>query len=89
MNIKIKLVETCPKNEYGTCEIVGNNSILIEISKKKNNDKRQFFVTLLHELMHAWCFIMKANGIKMSIRKEHKWIYSVQNVVFKALEFVK
>ena len=88
MNIKIKLVKECSKKEYGTCEVVDSNNILIEVSKKKNSKMNQYFVTLLHELIHAWVFIMKANGIKMSDRKEHRWIYSVEAVIIKALEYL-
>jgi len=89
MNIQIKLVKECSKGEYGTCQIINKNTILVEISESKNKDKYEFFVTVLHELIHAWVFIMKANGVKMSIKKEHKWIYSVQAVIIKALTFLK
>ncbi len=88
MNIKIKLIKECANGEYGTCEIQNKKTISIEISKKKNTDKYQFFISLLHELLHAWMFIMKANGIEIGIRKEHKWIYSVQAVVIEALKLI-
>ncbi len=89
MVIKIKLVKDCYKGAYGTCQVVSKDTIEIEISKRLNTDKYQYFVTLLHEIIHAWVYIMKANGIHMSDRKEHDWIYSVQTVVIKALQYLK
>lgn len=89
MIIKIKLVKKCPRGEYGLCTVTGNNSITIEVSEQKNTTPTQFYVTLLHELLHSWLFIMKANGVKIAEKKEHRWIYSVQAVVFKALELLK
>ena len=88
MNIQIKLVKECSKGEYGTCEVTSVNSILIEISKKRNVNNLEYFCTLLHELLHAWIFIMKANGIKIGLIKEHKWIYNVQAVIFEALKLI-
>jgi len=88
MNIKIRFVEKCKRGVYGTTEIVDKNNLLILISRKKNNIKQEFFVTMLHELLHAWMFILKSNGIKMKAADEHKWIYLVQNEVVKALNEV-
>ncbi len=86
MNIRVKMVSECSEGEYGTCQVVSDKTIQIEISEKRNTDVYQFCVTLLHELLHAWMFVMKANGLH--IKKEHKWIYSVQSVVFEALKLV-
>lgn len=88
MNIKIKFVEQCPNGEYGLCEVINNNNILIQISRIKNREMSEFFVTLLHEILHAWMFILKANKIRMPIRKEHTWIYRVQAVILTALKDV-
>ncbi len=88
MNINIKLVPKCSKGEYGTCEVVSKNKIQIEISEAKNTDRNEYFVTLLHELLHAWIFVMKANGVELPIKREHKWIYSVQAVVIEALKYL-
>ncbi len=86
MNIKIKLVDTCPNGEYGLCEVLNNNTVLIQISRSKNKEMHEFFVTLLHELLHAWMFILKANKVKIPIRKEHNWIYRVQAVILVAFK---
>ena len=88
MKININFVDECSKGEYGTCQITNRDTINIEISRALNQDQSQFFVTLLHELLHAWLFVMKANDIKISIGREHKWIYSVQAVVFEALKLL-
>ncbi len=86
MNIRIKFVNECPKGEYGLCEVVDNNSMLIQISRAKNKERHEFFVTLLHELLHAWMLVLKANKLKMSVRKEHTWIYRVQAVILTAFK---
>jgi len=88
MNINVKMVNECSKKEYGTCQVINKNKIQIEISKIKNKTSSEFFVTLLHELLHAWLFIMKANGVKIGIKKEHKWIYSVQSIIIEALKLI-
>jgi len=88
MRINIKFIEECSKGEYGTCQITSRNNIDIKISRKLNKNRSEFFVTILHEMLHAWMFILKANGIKISVIKEHKWIYNVQYVVVKALEMI-
>ncbi len=89
MKINIRFIDKCPKNVYGTTEILNNKTILINISRLKNQNKSEFFVTMLHELLHAWMFILKANDIHMSPRTEHKWIYLVQNSVVRALNKIK
>lgn len=89
MLIKIKFVDDCRNKAYGTTEVIDNNTILIEISRTKNVKHGEFFVTMLHELLHAWMFILKANGIHMSKGREHKWIYIVQNSIVEALGKLK
>jgi Zn-dependent peptidase ImmA (M78 family) len=89
MLIKIKFVDDCRNKAYGTTEIIDKNTILIVISRNKNRNRSEFFVTMLHELLHAWMFVLKANGIHMSQTKEHKWIYLVQNSIVEALGKIK
>lgn len=89
MNIKIHFVDCCRNDAYGTTEVLNDKTILVTISRAKNNTHAEFFVTMLHELLHVWMFILKANGITMSTRREHKWIYLVQNSIVEALGKVK
>ncbi len=89
MRIDIKFIDECKNRAFGTTEVVNNKTILIKISRKKNVTKAEFFITMLHELLHSWMFILKANGIKMSETREHKWIYLVQNEIVHALSKVR
>lgn len=79
MNIRIKFVDECQNGAYGNTQVVDDKTILIQISREKNKKHVEFFVTVFHELLHAWMLILKGNGIKISRGREHKFIYAVQD----------
>lgn len=89
MVVKIHFVDECKNKAFGTTEVLNENTILVQISRSKNKKMSEFFITMLHELLHVWMFILKANGITMSARREHKWIYLVQNSIVKAFERIQ
>lgn len=76
MELKVKLVDECPKRRRGEFIIKSKNYSEIRISRKLNKTVAEFSETLLHELLHFWCSILQTHGLAEPKSKEHPFIYS-------------
>lgn len=82
MILEIKKVKRCrPREAFGTFAITGPTSALITVSTDKNRKLASYAVTLLHELLHCYIALLKANGFEVSARKEHKWIMCCEEAI--------
>jgi len=84
--IKVKTPSYCTsKNSFGETIFDPNKEVItINISTKKNKNQAEFYVTLLHELLHVWVAVMKANRAK--VKHEHKFIYRCEDAIIKELK---
>lgn len=80
MKINIKMVKSLD-GKYGQTSCDGK-TFLIELAKDKTEDNLQeFMLTLLHEFLHIWGAIAKANKADIDRRQEHRFIYAVERSV--------
>jgi len=81
MILEIKKVPSCKDNAYGTFVIVGQQKARIEISLKRNKTLAEYATTMIHELLHLYTALLKAEGFEVKERIEHKWIESCEVVI--------
>jgi hypothetical protein len=87
IRIDIRHVDECEEGEYGTFEIVGNKKMLITVSLKRCNNQRNYLLTILHELLHAWIALLQVNKIiKISDRREHRLIEDFELYALRKLK---
>jgi len=86
MIIEIKNVKDCKNKAWGNFMIKNKGKMLITISIKRNKLLAEYASTLLHEMLHAWVTILRANGIKVNNIKEHRFIYAVERKVLNELK---
>jgi Txe/YoeB family toxin of Txe-Axe toxin-antitoxin module len=85
LNIKIKDKEYCSNKKWlGETRWISKSIAQIVISRKKNPNPIEFFLTLIHEMLHVWIAIMKYNGIR--IPHEHRFIYSIEDDIIKEIK---
>lgn len=82
MLVNIKDVKKCRNGASGNFMLRGCNYALITISSKLNTTVAEYGATVLHELLHLWVTILRKNGFRVSNKKEHKFIYAVEDVIF-------
>lgn len=85
MRLEIKNVTKCKNGAYGNFIIRGRESALITISLKSNPTLATWGVTLLHELLHLWTTLMRKNGLRVTDKREHTFIYAVEAQVLKII----
>jgi hypothetical protein len=74
---------------YGVTRYIGPKKIVVEMSLELNKDLAEYGSTLLHELLHVWLVILKANGAVVNKRKEHKFIYKVEKKITSLVKMLK
>lgn len=89
MILEIKNVKDCRNKAMGNFIIKGNEKAIITISLKRNKTVAEYCSTLLHEMLHAWVTIFRAQGVKITNLKEHKFIYAVEGKIVKELKLLK
>lgn len=85
MKLDIKKVRECKNKAYGNFMLRGHESALITISLKLNQTIDEYGATLLHEMLHAWTTLMRKEGFRLSDKREHKFIYAVEDVIIKIM----
>lgn len=85
MKLEIKNVKDCRNKADGNFIIRGRNSALITISVKRNKTLAAWGSTLLHEMLHLWTTLMRQNGLRVSDRREHRFIYATEQAVLKVM----
>lgn len=81
MIVEMKIVKSLPNEWFGCTSFTRKGKANIKISAVKNKDIGTFAMTLLHEMLHVWVTILKGNGAEIDLRKDHKFIYAVENSI--------
>jgi len=89
MILEIKNVKKCKNRAMGNFVIVGNERAVITISLTANKTISEYSSTLLHEMLHAWVTLLRAQGIKATNYKEHHFIYAVEQKILKEIKRLK
>lgn len=89
MIIEIKNVKDCKNKAWGNFSIKGHEKMLITISLKRNKFVADYASTVLHEMLHAWVTILRAQGVKVTNLKEHRFIYAVERKILAELKFLR
>lgn len=89
MIIEIKNVKECRNKAFGNFVIKGHEKVLITVSLKKNVTVAEYCSTLLHEMLHAWVTILRAQGVRTSNMREHRFIYAVERKILNELRYLK
>jgi len=84
MKVEIKLVDKCQNGAYGNFICRGRQSYLITISKKFNSSLAEYWLTLLHELLHLFFTMVRRQGFIVSNRNEHKIIEQIEDTLEKS-----
>jgi len=80
ITVKLKDRKFCSNKKWlGEIRWSKKDKVEIVISTTMNKNPVEFFLSLIHELLHLWVSVMRINGVK--IKNEHKFIYSVENGV--------
>ena len=74
---------------YGMTTFQSPDKTLIEIAQDKNETIDVFSVTLLHEMLHVWLTMIKSGGATIDLRKDHKFIYAVEDMILKLAQLLK
>ena len=85
MLVNIKEVKQCKNKAFGNFLLKGHNSAIITISLKLNQKVNEYGATLLHELLHLWITQLRKKGCKLTNKKEHKFIYEVEDALIKIM----
>lgn len=85
MILEIKNVKDTRNKADGNFYILGHNRALITISIKRNPTLAAWGSTLLHEMLHLWTTLMRYNGLRVTDKREHKFIYAVEDAVLKTI----
>ena len=83
MLVNIKEVKKCRNGAYGNFLMRGAGYSLITISMKLNDTVAEYASTILHELLHLWVTLLRLKGFRVTNKKEHKFIYAVEQVVLE------
>jgi antirestriction protein ArdC len=81
MIVTIKEVGKCRNGAFGNFVLRRSGDALITISRKRNPDMAEYAATLLHEILHLWVTLLRLKGFRVKDRKEHRFIYAVEDVV--------
>jgi len=86
MKLEIKKVKRCRNGAYGNFLLRGHNSALITVSMALNTTLAEYAATLLHELIHAYCTLLRIEGFRVSNKREHQWIYALENEAIRTMK---
>lgn len=86
MIVRINKVKACRNKAYGNFLLRGHESALITISLKLNPMLAEYGATLLHELLHLWITMMRREGFRGSDKKEHEFIYEVEDQIVRIMK---
>jgi hypothetical protein len=89
MILEIKNVKKCKNGAMGNFIILGNEKARITISLKENKTVSDYGSTLLHEMLHCWVTLLRAQGIRPTNYKEHHFIYAVEKKILKEVRKLK
>jgi hypothetical protein len=89
MRLEIKEIAQHRDGAYGKFWIVSKRRACITISRKANTTVNWYSLTLLHELLHLYCAMIKMKGAKIDRRKEHKFIEKIENFIVKSVITMK
>lgn len=89
MIIEIKNVKDCRNKAWGNFAIKGSEKMLITISIKRNKYIADYASTVLHELLHAWVTILRAQGVRVTNLREHRFIYAVERKILNELKLLR
>lgn len=85
MKLEIKNVKRSRNGASGNFYLRGRESALITISLEQNCTLAEWGSTLLHELLHLWVTLMQHNGLKVTDKREHIFIYAVEKKILKLM----
>lgn len=85
MKLEIKNVKKCRNGAWGNFFVRGRHSALITVSLKHNVTLADWGSTLLHELLHLWTTLMRKNGLRVTNRREHRFINAVEQEIIKCM----
>lgn len=96
--MKFKLsgfIKSLPKVQYGGQECYGltranKDKFRIYISEKSMEDSYVWAETILHELLHLYCFILIGSGVKRlsSESKQHEFLEQVIPIILSRLNLL-
>ncbi len=86
MVLRIKKVKQCKNKAFGNYTLTGKNSALITVSLKKNKLVAEYGATLLHELLHMWTTLLRKEGVKVTNKVEHEFIYDTEENIYKIMK---
>jgi len=89
MLIEIQNKKRLEGNCWGITKYLSKKRISVGISEARNKDIGEYSSTLLHELLHVWIEIIKAQGAVINSRKEHAFIYDVEAKIADAVKVLK
>lgn len=84
MKIELKEVKKCRNGAFGNFLFRGHDSVLITVSRRKNDTVAEYAATVFHELMHLWITILRSKGFRCTNVKEHQFIYAAEDFVLAA-----
>lgn len=84
MKVIIREVKKIDDDTLGRFERLTKYTSRITIGMDGNRTLAQYGETVLHELLHLWIAILEAKGFKISEKREHKFIESVERMVTRA-----
>ena len=85
MILEIKNVKDTRNKADGNFYILGHNRALITISVKRNPTLAAWGSTLLHEMLHLWTSLMRYNGLRVTDKRENKFIYAGEDAILKVM----
>lgn len=86
MILEIKKVRECKNGAYGNFIILGHQKARITISMKKNSRLSDYISTLLHEMLHAYATLLRAEGMRVDNKREHRWIEACENSILTLMQ---
>jgi hypothetical protein len=86
MIIEIRSVKRCKDGSFGYFQAVSRTRALICVSQELNTTVAQYAATLLHELLHLWVTLLRADGFKARNGEEHRFIYDVETMAVRKMK---
>lgn len=81
MKVDIKLVDKCRNGAYGNFLARSSKYALITISRHKNRLLADYWLTLLHELLHLFFTLVRRQGFRITDKNEHKVIEMIEDTL--------
>ena len=85
ITINIQNWKHLKNGDYATVTKLKSNKFLIKIDVSRNTTVEEYALSLLHELLHAWLYLVKGVGGK-TIKREHDFIYKVEDSIIEILK---